>query len=70
MATERPPRDQLILDALAREIRRQGVSEVEALDLVGLARSIDSALGSERREARIGDTDGLEPEELNSANDV
>lgn len=70
MASERQAREQVILDALAREVRRQGVSDVEALDLVGIARSIDSALGSERREARIGDLDGLEPDELNSANDV
>jgi hypothetical protein len=69
--TNPPSREQVILDALARELRRQDVTDVEALDLIALAAAIDGALGHEETVER-GDPEeeGIEPDELNSANDL
>jgi hypothetical protein len=66
---ERQPRDQLILNALARELERQGI-DTAPLDLIALAEAVDRALGAERRFTLEDDEDGLAPDELSSANDV
>jgi hypothetical protein len=66
---ERQPRDQVILNALARELERQGV-ETAAMDLIAAAEAVDRALGPERRYRLEDEEDGLAPDELSSANDV
>jgi hypothetical protein len=60
-------RVQVILDAMAREIDRQCTDKVEELDLVHLATVVDGALDN----ITIGapDEGGVEPEDLNAAND-
>ena len=64
---EQHSRVQVILDALAREIDRQCTDKVEELDLVHLATVVDGALD----DIVIGapDEGGVEPENLNAAND-
>ena len=64
---EQPSRVQVILDALARELDRQCADKVEDLDLVHLATVVDGALD----DIVIGapDAGGVEPEDLNAAND-
>lgn len=66
---EMDERKRTILEALRREIERQAGTDLEELDLVGLAVAIDRALGGDG--ARPGDVidDGKEPDELNAAND-
>jgi hypothetical protein len=63
-------RKQIILEALSLEIERQAGTDLEEIDLVALAVAVDRALGGDG--AMPGDTidDGLEPQELNAANDV
>lgn len=64
---EQHSRVQVILNALAREIDRQCTDKVEELDLVHLATVVDAALD----DIVIGapDEGGVEPEDLNAAND-
>ncbi|WP_421761261.1 hypothetical protein [Devosia sp.] len=64
---EQHSRVQVILDALAREIDRQRTDKVEELDLVHLATVVDGALDN----ITIGapDDGGVEPGDLNAAND-
>lgn len=66
---ERQPRDQIILNALAQELERQGL-ETAPMDLIALAEAVDRALGPERRHTLEDENDGLAPDELSSANDV
>jgi hypothetical protein len=66
---ERQPRDQMILNALARELERQGI-DTQAMDLIAVAEAVDRALGPERRYTLENEEDGLAPDELSSANDV
>jgi hypothetical protein len=66
---ERQPRDQVILNALAHELERQGI-DATAMDLIAVAGAVDRALGPERRHRLEDEEDGLAPEQLSSANDV
>jgi hypothetical protein len=66
---ERQPRDQVILNALAQELERQGVPAA-SMDMIALAEAVDRALGPDRRFTLEDEEDGLAPDELSSANDV
>lgn len=63
-------RQQVILDALSREIERQAQDDdLAEINLVALAIAVDQALGgAEAAEPETYD-DGKEPDELNAAND-
>jgi hypothetical protein len=71
MATQdERPREQVILDALVRELAEQDVSDVTALDLQRLALAIDSALVVSGSDDDLPpEIEGFEPDELNAAND-
>lgn len=63
-------REQAILETLTRELRQQDVTDVAALDLHRIAIAIEAALGEEETADELPpDIDGLEPDELNAAND-
>ena len=63
-------RKQIILEALGREIERQAQTDRDLIDLVALAVAVDRALGGDGRMPGDEVDDGLEPDELNAANDV
>jgi hypothetical protein len=63
-------RKQIILEALGREIERQAGTDLDQIDLVALAVAVDRALGGDGRMPGDAVDDGMEPDELNAANDV
>jgi hypothetical protein len=62
-------RKQAILDALSTEIHRQAETDLDQLDLVALAVAVDRALGGDGLMPGDPVDDGMEPDELNAAND-
>ncbi len=74
MATEMAqPRVQTILEALSAALGQQGAERVEQLDLGFVASAIDAALPAgpgESAHPLDPEGDGLEPSEINAANDI
>ena len=63
-------RQQVILDALSREIERQAQDDdLAEINLVALAIAVDLALGGAEAAEPESYDDGKEPDELNAAND-
>lgn len=62
-------RTQQIEDALVHALARQPVERVAELDLTKLAVDIEALIGAEGPHPLDPEGDGLEPNELNAAND-
>ena len=65
-------RQQVILEAISREIERQAEDDdLAEINLVALAMAVDQALGGAEAAQAEPETydDGKEPDELNAAND-
>ncbi|SFZ86455.1 hypothetical protein SAMN02983003_3637 [Devosia enhydra] len=63
-------RKQAILAVLQSELANKGAVTVESLDLMGLAVTIDAALGGDGVMPGERVDDGKTPDELNASNDI